>query len=163
MDKSKAYLGSGNPKWKGGKRFFQGYWMRHVLDHPYSCRNYVLEHRLVMEKHIDRYLTTNEHVHHINGNKSDNRLNNLELLTPKEHCKKHRRRGFKAYWVKPKYAIQVCSNVLKYYKNNLVNVKQTSDFFGIPKMTIIRILKGKDGYSFLGVKAIKERLRTVHN
>ena len=53
------------------------------------CNTDKLYHRWVKEKEIGRHLVKGEIVHHKNGNIQDNRPENLELLTAKEHYKRH--------------------------------------------------------------------------
>ena len=87
----KATSGENNHLWKGGKAIHNGYIYILKKDHPNATiKGYVKEHRLVMEKHLGRYLTKKEIVHHINGIRNDNRVENLKLLKDgNEHLKEH--------------------------------------------------------------------------
>jgi len=76
--------GESNPHWKGGSTIdVRGY--RRVLVNG----KYVKEHRLVMESHLGRKLTPDEEVHHISGNKLNNDISNLIILSKSDHAKLH--------------------------------------------------------------------------
>lgn len=81
-----SQVGNKNANWKGGRfHSSNGYIWTYTPDHPnaskVSPKGYILEHRLVMEKKIGRYLTKKEVVHHINSVRDDNSLENLVLTT----------------------------------------------------------------------------------
>lgn len=76
-----------SPNWKGGRRVEYGYSLVYQPQHPNAKPNgYVREHRYVMSQHLGRPLERDENVHHINGNKLDNRLCNLELWNTSHPC-----------------------------------------------------------------------------
>ena len=79
-----------NPRYKG-KINVKGYVLIFCPNHPFArCKIYVLESRLVMEEYLGRYLKPEEKVHHINGIKNDNRIENLKLFSNEsEHQKYH--------------------------------------------------------------------------
>jgi hypothetical protein len=84
-----------HPLWNGGRvKTPSGYIKIHAEKHPKSDINgLIFEHRVVMEKHIGRYLKPEEVVHHINGIKDDNRIENLELFSDNnQHLRK-------TYWL----------------------------------------------------------------
>jgi hypothetical protein len=84
-----------NPAWKGGKsKDNDGYIYIKAHEHPYrNARNYVFEHRLIMEKHLGRFLQPWEVLHHKNGIVDDNRIENLTLTNHPEHARIHNNLG----------------------------------------------------------------------
>src|ERR1035437_1767914 len=82
--------GAQHPSFKGFKTMKCGYILIPAPNHPFkNSQGYVLEHRLVMEKSIGRYLTKTEIVHHINEITNDNRIENLQIMTNQDHMRHH--------------------------------------------------------------------------
>ncbi len=89
--KGRAYTGKDNPNWVGGRSNQGGYIVVYVKRDDFffpmafqrssKSAGCIPEHRLVMAKHMKRCLLPWEVVHHRNGIRDDNRLENLELLS----------------------------------------------------------------------------------
>jgi len=78
-------------RWRGGRRKTgEGYIYVYMPNHPFAKDGkYMLEHRLIMEKIIGRYLEKDEIVHHKNGIKDDNHPGNLILMKKIKHNKEN--------------------------------------------------------------------------
>mgnify|MGYP001561650795 CR=1 FL=1 len=85
----KKISGERSHRWKGGRRKELGYVLIYKPEHPFAVKKYVQEHRLIVEE--ARKITLNPWmiVHHINGIKDDNRLENLRVMTRSEHTSLH--------------------------------------------------------------------------
>ncbi|MBP5710019.1 MAG: HNH endonuclease [Bacteroidales bacterium] len=72
----------------------KGYVYRYMPEHPNADKKgRIAEHRVVMEEHIGRILDKGIVVHHINGDKADNRIENLIMMTNAEHTRFHNIEG----------------------------------------------------------------------
>jgi hypothetical protein len=85
-------FGKDHMRWNNGEAHCSsGYIMVLTSRKP---RKYVFQHRLVMQEYLGRELSLSEVVHHINHNRSDNRLENLQVLSRAEHIKIHKPNSF---------------------------------------------------------------------
>jgi len=73
-----------HPNWKGGRSINVWGYIRINVN-----SKYMLEHRYVMEQFLKRKLKPSEHIHHINGIKTDNQIKNLMLISNPVHNKIH--------------------------------------------------------------------------
>jgi HNH endonuclease len=89
-----TYTGPRHHRWKGGRRIAtSGYVSVRVgkAHHLSDSTGYAYEHRVVAEQKIGRRLKPREEVHHIDGNKTNNSPDNLEVFTIRVHRSIHRR------------------------------------------------------------------------
>lgn len=90
---NRKQCGALNPQWKGGRVVASnGYVLLRMPGHHFAdVRGYVYEHRLVAEQKLGRRLRKGEIPHHINGIKTDNRSENIEVTESRfGHAVKHR-------------------------------------------------------------------------
>lgn len=95
VQEGRLHLGSKPGKdcigWKGGRNISSKGYVKIYVDtkDPYHIMadrdHYISEHRLVMAKHLNRPLASDEWVHHLNGIKTDNRIRNLALVNHTNH------------------------------------------------------------------------------
>ena len=99
----KRHSGAKHPLWKGGRTIDKsGYVQLHhtllsvkeqsLFSSMKNHSGYIWEHRLVVARSLCRPLTKSEYVHHLNGIKDDNRLENLKLVGSSEHGAEEKRR-----------------------------------------------------------------------
>lgn len=80
QNRNKAKRGKRSTNWKGGRQKNNGYINIWNPEHPNAGKNgYVAEHRMIMSNYLGRPLKREENIHHVDGDRANNDIDNLEL------------------------------------------------------------------------------------
>ena len=137
----------------------RGYQYVLAKGHPFATsRGYVLEHRLVMEKSLGRLLNPDEVVHHINGDRTDNRLENLQLFKSKAAHRNHHADSTEYYldqyadYIVMRYAAGVGASIIAHEINSHKScVLKWMKKKGIKRRNPKKRVFCKDGYKWCNV------------
>lgn len=88
--RTRARTTKSGPKPNGLDRVVRGYVYVCRPDHPNSVRRYIKRSRVVVEEALGRILASTEHVHHLNGIRDDDRIENLVVVSRAEHNHVHK-------------------------------------------------------------------------
>lgn len=118
--KKQGVAGCNNPRWEGGVTIdSKGRALIYSPNHPHPTKGrYCYRYRLVVESHLGRFLRRDEVVHHINGNHQDDRLENLQVLSPKEHNKISANQQKKCGWSRSFICCVLCETKEIPHKGN---------------------------------------------
>jgi len=128
--------GSSHPRWNNGRLITpDGYVLVRVgRSHPLADPNgYCHEHKLVMCSYLGRNLLSGEAIHHKNGDKTDNRIENLEIKTCHEHSLKHF----------GKLTAQDVIQIRELYHSGDLTQAELAAKFNVPIQRISKIVKGQ--------------------
>jgi len=110
--------------YKGVRKMWNGRMMEKSPNHPYRIGKTakVLEHRRIVERYLGRFLDPDEIIHHCDGNPLNNNIDNLELITEKEHNRIHNPKRENKFSEK---------EVIEALKKHKYNVEKTAKYLNV--------------------------------